>query len=88
MIDRVLSQNIRRTVEHIDVIGQRTLRSKLLSFIEYMKHDYGKSTFTMPLPYSDLADYLGVDRSAMMREIKKLNEENLILTSKRKITII
>ena len=55
LIDRVLSQNIRRTVEHIDVIGQRTLRSKLLSFLEYMKQDYGKSTFTMPLPYSDLA---------------------------------
>ncbi|RGF35138.1 Crp/Fnr family transcriptional regulator, partial [Ruminococcus sp. AF43-11] len=24
---------------------------------------------------SDLADYLSVDRSAMMREIKKMNEE-------------
>ena len=47
-----------------------------------------KCTFYLPLPLSDLADYLSVDRSAMMREIKKMNEENIIISEKRKITVI
>ena len=47
-----------------------------------------KNTFYLPLPLSDLADYLSVDRSAMMREIKKMNEENIIISEKRKITVI
>ena len=29
-------------------------------------------TITIPFSYTDLADYLGIDRSAMMRDIKTL----------------
>ena len=35
-----------------------------------------------------LADYLAVDRSAMMREIKKLNQDNIIKSDKRKVTLL
>ena len=58
-----------------------------MTFFEYIKKEKGKNTFTLPLPLSDLADYLSVDRSAMMREIKKLNEEKIIVSDKRKITV-
>ena len=44
-----------------------------MTFFEYIKTEKGKNTFYLPLPLSDLADYLSVDRSAMMREIKKMN---------------
>ena len=70
------------------ILCQQTLRSKLLTFFEYIKTEKGKNTFYLPLPLSDLADYLSVDRSAMMREIKKMNEENIIISEKRKITVI
>ena len=59
-----------------------------MRFFEYIKTEKGKNTFYLPLPLSDLADYLSVDRSAMMREIKKMNEENIIISEKRKITVI
>ena len=59
-----------------------------MTFFEYIKTKKGKNTFYLPLPLSDLADYLSVDRSAMMREIKKMNEENIIISEKRKITVI
>jgi predicted transcriptional regulator len=35
-------------------------------------------TFTIPFSLTDLADYLSVDRSAMMREISHLKEEGFI----------
>ena len=35
-------------------------------------------TFELPLSLTDLADYLNVDRSAMMRELKLLKEDGLV----------
>ena len=38
--------------------------------------------------YTNLADYLAVDRSAMMRELKKLNSNGIIKSDKQKITLL
>ena len=46
------------------------------------------SCFSLPLSLSDLADYLAVDRSAMMRELKKLNNEHIIYSKGQNITIL
>ena len=88
MIDHLIMVTTRKQLMHIDILGQRTLRSKLTSFFEYVKLQKNSKSFTIPLPLSDLADYLAVDRSAMMREIKKMNEENIICSDKRKFTLL
>ena len=36
---------------------------------------------------TDLADYLAIDRSAMMREIKHLKEDRIIVIENKKVTI-
>ncbi len=88
LIDKLLVQTAKRNSVHLDIMGQRSLRSKLLAFFEHLKADSKSNTFKIPIPYSDVADYIGVDRSAMMREIKKLETEKIIATNKRKVTII
>lgn len=35
-------------------------------------------SFILPMSYTTLAEYLSVDRSAMMRELKNLAEEGII----------
>ena len=87
-IDHMIMTTARKSLVHIDILCQRTLRSKLMSFFEYLSAEENSHKFTLPLPLSDLADYLAVDRSAMMREIKKLNEEGIISSDKRKVTLI
>ena len=37
-----------------------------------------KQVFTLPVSYTTLAEYLCVDRSAMMREFKNLSEEGVL----------
>jgi len=37
---------------------------------------------------TDLADYLIVDRAAMMREIKKLKDDKIISKNGKKITLL
>ncbi|MCQ2977762.1 MAG: helix-turn-helix domain-containing protein, partial [archaeon] len=44
-------------------------------------------TFKLPFTYTDLADYLSVDRTAMTRELSLLKEEGFIKTVGRKITL-
>ena len=67
---------------HIDILGQQGLRDRLLLYFEYLKLQNGSKRFRLPLSYTDLADYLAVNRSSMMRELKKLNEEGLVETRK------
>lgn len=88
LLDKIIRQTVKKKAAHIDILGQRTLRSKLIEFFKYLKDEVGSNTFKVPLPYSDLADYLAVDRSAMMRELKKLSEENIISADKRNIELI
>lgn len=88
LIDRLFMTNFRKSMLHINILGQRTMKSKLLFFFDYIKMQKNSNTFTLPMPLSDLADYLAVDRSAMMRELKKLNNEKIIKSEKRKITLL
>ena len=45
-------------------------------------------TFNLKYSYTDLADYLAIDRSAMMRELKNLKDEGFIKDVNKKITIL
>ena len=42
----------------------------------------------MPFAFTTLAEYLSVDRSAMMRELKKMREEGLVHVEGRTITLL
>lgn len=65
---------------HVNILSQRTLRKKLMTYLEYQsKGQTGEdSPFRIPMTLVNLADYLGVDRSAMMREIHNMNRDGLI----------
>ena len=88
VLNHIIMSTAKKSLIHIDILGQRTLRSKLMSFFEYLNTESNENSFSLPLPFSDLSDYLAVDRSALMREVKKLNEENVIATDKRKVYLL
>ena len=48
----------------------------------------GKTAFELPFSFSYLADSIGADRSAMMRELRHMCDEGMIKTEKRKITLL
>ena len=56
------------------------------SSLVYTLPQYDKS-FILPFSLTDLADYLSVDRSAMMRELKLLRDEGFIEKNGNKITL-
>ncbi len=72
---------------HIEVLSKRSIREKLIAYFEIQANEQGSFSFTLPFSLSSLADYLSIDRSAMQREIKRLNEEGKIENKGRKITL-
>lgn len=83
----ILSEKIVNINERIEILAKRTIREKILAYFDIMSKKRLSKTFTIPFTYTDLADYLGIDRSAMQREIKNLKEDNLITTNRKKITL-
>ena len=73
--------------ERIELLTKKTTRDKLLSYFKLISRKKGSRTFNLPLSFTELADYLSVDRSAMTREIKYLKEEGFIKKKKKKVTL-
>ena len=86
-INKLLTNKIYQLYEKLEILSKRTIKEKLLSYFSNLAKKRGKKTFNIPITYIELADYLSVDRSAMMREIKKLKDERKISSNGKKITI-
>jgi CRP-like cAMP-binding protein len=69
----VLSQKIR-------YMSQKTTKEKLMAYLLDQAKQHGSSEFTIQLDRQALADYLGVERSAMSAEISKLKRSGQIDT--------
>jgi len=73
----------------IELLSQKTIRDKILSYFRILSENSFSKTFTLPFSLTDLADYLSIDRSAMMREIKTLKEDGIIKKlDKNKFTLL
>ena len=67
--------------------GSKTIRGRLLSYFSECVKRSGSATFSVPFSRQQLADYLGVDRSAMSNELSKMRREGLIQYEKNTFTV-
>lgn len=82
-LNNIIELNLR-----IELLTKKNTRSKLLSYFEILSKGTLHKVFTLPYSYTDLADFISVDRSAMMREIKLLIDEGFIKKNGNKITLL
>lgn len=85
---KILSEQITNKNNRIELLTKKTTRDKILEYLKIESQKKGSKTFTLPITYTDLANYLSVDRSAMTREIKYLKNEGFIETNGRKISLL
>ena len=79
LLSNLLRMTVIKTRElsaHLSVLSQRSIRTKLLAYLQYCSR--GKAEFTIPYKISQLADYLCVDRCAMLRELKAMRRDGLL----------
>ena len=84
----MLSQQVGNKNTRIELLTKRTTRDKLLEYFRIQSQQKGNKIFTIPMTFTELANYLSVDRSAMSREISYLKEEGFIKTNGKKITLL
>ena len=64
--------------ERIQILSKLTLRDKLLTFFAGWERRSGQKTFSIPFDRAALAVYLGVNRTALSRELSAMQREGLI----------
>lgn len=74
--------------DRIEILTKKTIRDKLLEYFNIYSKKHGTHIIYLPFSFTDLADYLAVDRSAMSRELKNLRDEGFIETKGKRITLL
>lgn len=83
----IMSDKMTNINNRIEILSNKTIRNKLLAYFKLMSKKNNSKVIYLPYTFIDLADYLGVDRSAMYRELKNLKEEGLISVTNKKIIL-
>lgn len=84
----IISEKMNSKNERIEILTKKTIRDKLLEYFKIMTNKIGSKVIYLPINYTELADYLAVDRSAMTREMKNLIDEGFIKKENKKITLL
>ena len=70
------------------LLTTKSVREKLLTYFNSLSTENNSKSFELPFSLTDLSDYLMIERTAMMREFKRLKDENIIKKNKNKITLV
>jgi CRP-like cAMP-binding protein len=76
---------LNRKVEYLSI---RSLRGKIVAFLLEQQRRTGETMFMLPLKRNELADFLGVSRPAVSRELGRMRDEGLIEFYQSSVRII
>ena len=79
LYDLLINDNKKQN-EKIELLSQKTVREKFLYFLKQRINK--ENVFKVTTSYKAIAEYINVDRSNLMRELKKLEEETIIKRDK------
>ena len=84
----IINDKLKERNDRIRILEKKTIRDRLLEYfeIEYKKN-HSKHIYP-PSSFKDLADYFGINRAAMFREMKNLKEEGFIESKNGRITLL
>lgn len=83
----MLSLNSQKLNQKITMATQRTLRENLLDYLRQQSLLQHSNSIILPISKKQLADYLGVQRPSLFRELKNLKDEGIINVSNRTIRL-
>lgn len=85
---RLITDKAVKMSERIEVLSNRSIREKLNCYFKLMAIHHGRSEFDLPFTMTALAEYICADRSAMMREVKKMTEDGLVKINRRHVKLL
>lgn len=74
--------------QKIEITSKRTTREKLLTYLMDQAKRHGSDEFVIPFDRQSLADYLGVERSALSAEISKLRADGILEADRSRFRLL
>ena len=84
----IIINSINEKNNRIEILTKKTIRNKLLEYFRIVSSKNNSKNIYLPFTFTDLADFLAIDRSAMSRELKYLKEEGFIEIKYKRITLL
>lgn len=84
---RLMADKNAQLLTKLEVVSKKKLRKKLLTYFSFQSEQAGSQTFTIPLTWTQLADYLCADRTAVARELAHMKDEGLIEIDQQRVTL-
>lgn len=72
--------------QRIEILSKKTTREKLLYYFNILAKKQGRE-FDLPMSVTRLAEYICADRSAMTRELSRMQSDGLIEMNKKRIKL-
>lgn len=82
LANRTLKMN-----QRIQILSRNTLRMKLITFLSQYAAEKG-DTFSIPFDRASMAAYLGADRSALSRELSRMQAEGILTYHRNQFQIL
>lgn len=76
----ILARNNQQLSRRIRHVAPKTIRGKALAYLSSQANEAGDNEFDIPFNRQQLADYLGVDRSALSAELSKMHKDGILDT--------
>lgn len=97
----LLAMKSRSLLAKIEILSKKSLRDRILTFFNIVYHhnhivgmrknnpspDLEPNQFFIPYNHTEMAEYLGVNRSALVRELKRMKDEQIIDYEKNVYTL-
>ncbi len=71
----------------LELLSKKTLRERILYFLYKEKAKNESAVFEIPFSREQMAEYIGADRSALSRELSKMQEKKIISYHKNSFRI-
>lgn len=75
---RLLGFKNQKFINKLEVLSKGSTRDKLLAYISQLAQEQHSRYVNSPLSRSALAEYLSVNRSAMIRELSRMRNDGII----------
>lgn len=82
-----LSVNAQGLNQKIAMYTQKSLRENLMDYLLMLTMQQESRSVLLPVTKKQLADYLGVQRPSLFRELKRMKDEGLIEVANKSVTV-
>lgn len=83
----IASENIKKYYK-INILSTNSLRERILLYLQLQQRKAGSNTFAIPFDRAQFANYLCVNRSALSKELGKMQREHILKCKKNIFTLL